>query len=201
MKKSVFTAEMIAKIAVLAALAAVLLLFNFPVFFAPVFYKVDFSDIPALIGGFSYGPLAAAMICFIKIVLNIIMEGGSETAFVGELSNLLISISFTVTCSYLYQKKKTKGGAVVSMVIGSAVMGLCGCVLNYYLIIPAYVTFMHFPLEAIIGMGTKIFPSVKDLMSLIVYCTLPFNLFKAAVQSVVTFILYKRISSLLKPAR
>lgn len=201
MKKSVFTTEMIVKIAILGALAAVLLLLNFPVPFAPSFYKVDFADIPALIGGFTFGPLSALMICFVKIVLNIIMEGGSETAFVGELSNFLISAAFTMTCAAIYQKNKTRNNAVIAMLIGSLVMCVVGCILNYFVIIPAYVYFMNFPLDAIIGMGTRIFPIIDSKLSLVIFCTAPFNLFKALLQNLLTFFLYKRLSIYLKPAK
>lgn len=201
MKKSVFTTEMIVKIAVLGALAAVLLLFNFPVPFAPSFYKVDFADIPALIGGFAFGPLAALMICLVKIVINIIIEGGSTTAFVGELSNFVISVAFTVTCAAIYRRNKTRKNALIAMLIGSLAMCFVGSVMNYFAIIPAYVYFMNFPLEAIIGMGTRIFPIISSKLLLVIFCTAPFNLFKAFLQSLLTFFLYKRLSVYLKPVK
>ena len=72
MNKKYFTIEVIAKIGVLGALSAVLLMINFPIPIAPSFYKIDFSDLPALIGGFAMGPLAAAMIELVKFIINII---------------------------------------------------------------------------------------------------------------------------------
>jgi len=192
------TTKKIAIIGVFGALSAVLLIFNFPVFFAPSFYKIDFADVPALIGGFALGPLTAGLIEIIKILLNIIMEGGSQTAFIGELSNLLMSIAFVVSASFVYKKNHTKKGAIKSLIIGTVVLAIVGTVLNYVLIIPAYTKFMNIPLEAIIGMGSKIIPIIDSKLKLVLLCTLPFNLVKGLLQSLITFILYKRISPLLK---
>lgn len=198
MEKKGFTTKKIAVIGIFGALAAVLLIFNFPVFFAPTFYKIDFADVPALIGGFALGPIVAVLIEVLKILINIIMEGGSQTAFIGELSNLLMSIAFVGTAAFVYKKEHTRMGALKSLIIGTISLAIIGSILNYFLIIPAYVEFMHIPLEAIIEMGSKIFPIINSKLSLVLLCTLPFNLVKGVLQSAITFILYKRISPLLK---
>ena len=199
MNKKLFSTDMIIKVAILAALSAVLLIFNFPIPLAPSFYKIDFADVAGLIGGFAMGPFAAFMIQVIKIILNIIIEGGSQTAFIGELSNFLISSSLCVTAAAIYHKDHTLKGAIRALILGSVFMVLVAAVLNYLLIIPAYVKFMHFPLDAIVSMGTKIIPLVKDKLTLILFCTVPFNLIKALMVSLITFVVYKRISPLLKP--
>jgi len=192
------TTKKIAIIGIFGALSAVLLIFNFPVFFAPTFYKIDFADVPALIGGFALGPVVAVAIEAIKILLNIIMEGGSQTAFIGELSNLLMSIAFVFSATYIYKKEHTKKGAIKSLIIGTIVLAIIGTVINYFLIIPAYTTFMNIPLDTIIEMGAKIIPIIDSKLKLVLLCTLPFNLVKGALQSIVTLILYKRISPIIK---
>ena len=198
MNKKYFTVEVIAKIAILGALSAILLIFNFAIPIAPTFYKVDFADLPALIGGFAMGPIAAAMIEFIKIVINIIMEAGSTTMFVGEISNMLMGMALTVPAAYYYQKNRTMNGAIKSMIIGSICMVIVAGLLNYFAIIPAYVKFMHFPLDAIIGMGNKIFPFVTSKLTLVLFCTIPFNIIKALLTCLVARVLYKHLSPILK---
>jgi len=198
MKKQVITTKKIAVIGIFGALSAVLLIFNFPVIFAPTFYKIDFSDIPALIGGFALGPLVSIIIEVIKILLNIIMEGGSQTAFIGELSNLLISIAFVASATYIYSKEHTKKGAYKSLIIGVIVLAVIATLINYFILIPAYTKFMNIPLDTIIEMGAKIFPIIDSKLKLVLLCTLPFNIVKGALQSIITLILYKRISPLIK---
>lgn len=200
MNKKYFTIDVIAKIAIMGALGAVLLTLNFPIpFIAPTFYKIDFSDVPALIGGFAMGPLAALMIELVKIVINIILEGGSSTMFVGELSNFIMGVAFSVPAAYYYQKNRTLSGAIKAMILGGILTAITSSLLNYYAIIPAYVKFMHFPLDSIIALGNKVFSVVKDKMTLVLFCTVPFNIVKVILTSIVTCVLYKRISPILKP--
>ena len=67
----ILSTRKIAMIGVFSAIATVLHIFDFPVFFAPGFYKLDFSEIPALIGGFAFGPVAGVMIEICKILLKL----------------------------------------------------------------------------------------------------------------------------------
>ena len=73
----ILTTRKIALIGVFSAISAVLMLFEFPVFFAPSFYELDFSEIPALIGAFAFGPVSGVMIEFCKILLKLFMKGTS----------------------------------------------------------------------------------------------------------------------------
>ena len=76
--------------AMLAALSAVLMFFEFPLgFIAPSFYEFDFSEVPVLVGTFSMGPIAGAVIEFVKILVKFLIKGTS-TGGVGELANFLI---------------------------------------------------------------------------------------------------------------
>jgi len=187
----------IAVIAILGALSGVMLYFKFPIMIAPSFYKLEISDIPALIGGFAIGPWASVLICLIKNIINILSEG-TTTAFVGEFSNFVISSALCVPAAIIYGRNKNKKNAIKALIIGSLIMSIVACLMNYYVLIPAYVKFMNFPLEAIIGMGSKINSNVNSLLTLVLICTLPFNIIKAICVSVITFFLYKRVSHLLK---
>ncbi|MDO4499761.1 MAG: ECF transporter S component [Erysipelotrichaceae bacterium] len=189
--------QFLVKVAVLGALAAVLMYFEFPLPVAPPFYKVDFSDTAALVGAFAMGPWAAVLISLIKNILHIILKGTS-TAYVGELANFLVSCAFTCTASIIYQKKHTKKGALISLIAGTLALAAAGAFVNYFVVIPAYVKFMNIPLDVIVGMGGKIFPAVTSLFTFVLLCTTPFNLIKGVLLSIVTMIVYKRISPILK---
>ncbi len=194
MKK--YSTKALIQIAIMGALAGVLLKINFPIPIAPSFYKIDLSDVPALIGAFSLGPMATVYIQVIKIIVKLLIDG-TQTMFVGELSKFLISLSLTLPAAIIYQKKRSKKNAVISLVVSSLVMVVMSAVINYYLIIPAYVQFMHYPMEAIISLGAKIYPAINSKLMLVLLCTMPFNLVQAVLTSVITFVLYKRISPLI----
>ena len=194
MKK--FSTKALIQIAIMGALGGVLLKINFPIPIAPSFYKIDFSDVPALIGAFSLGPLATVYIQLIKIIIKLLIDG-TQTAFVGELSKFIISLSLTLPAAIIYTKNRSKKGAIISLVISCLTMVVMAAITNYFLIIPAYVKFMNFPLEAIIGLGAKIYPAINSKLMLVLLCTVPFNLIQAILTSIITFLLYKRISPLI----
>ena len=104
--------------AMLAALSAVLMFFEFPLgFIAPSFYEFDFSEVPVLVGTFSMGPIAGVVIEFVKILVKFLIKGTS-TGGVGELANFLIGCSFILPAGFIYKYKKTRVGAIVGMLTG-----------------------------------------------------------------------------------
>ena len=183
--------------AILGALSGALMFIKFPIPIAPSFYKLDFSDVASLIGGFALGPVASILINLIKNIINLIIEE-TTTAFIGELSNFIMSCALTVPAAIYYKKNHTRKGALIGMIIGIVSLTVVAAILNYYVVIPAYVNLMGFPLEAIIGMGNKIFSNVNSLFTLVLFCTVPFNIIKGLLVCLVTFIIYKRVSSLIK---
>lgn len=186
----------IAKVACLGAIATLLMLLEFPLPFAPAFYELNFSEVAVLVAGFAMGPLAAILTELIKILLNVIING-TDTAFVGELSNLLMGISFALPAAFIYKHKKSFSGAVIGMSVATLTLAIVGAIVNYYVMIPAYVNFMGFKMEAIIGMGNAVNSSITDLKSLILLATVPFNLVKGVSCSIITALIYKRISPIL----
>ena len=195
--KQVLNIRNISVISVLGALGAVLMLIDFPIAIAPNFYKLDLGDLPCLIGAFALGPVPALFIQIVKIIVKLLLKPTS-TAFVGEMAAFICSSALTVTAGFVYSKKKNKENAVKGMILGTLIMSIVATAANYLFIIPAYVQMFHMPLEAIIGMGHEIFPAVTDKFSFVLCCVLPFNLIKAAIVDVLTFILYKHISPLIK---
>lgn len=186
----------IAKIAILSALAAVLMLFQIPVWFAPPFYEIDLSDAVILMGGFALGPGAAVLMELIKNLLNLLLNG-TMTACVGEFANFLMGCSLVVPASLYYKYHKSLKGAVISLVLGVLTLAVVSCVLNYFVMIPAYIHFMGLSIEKIVAMASAVNPMVTNLPTLIMFATAPFNLLKGIVCSIVNILLYKRLSRIL----
>lgn len=184
-------------IAVFSAAAAVLMLFEIPLWFLPGFYKIDLSELPVMIGAFSLGPAAGVMIEFIKVLLNLLINGTS-TAFVGEFANFLIGCSFVVPASIIYFAKKTKKNAIIGLITGSVCTALIGCVLNAFVLLPAYAEAFHAPIEAFIAQGTDKNALISNMFTFCVFAVTPFNLIKCIAVSVITLLVYKHISRLLK---
>ena len=198
MKKKYFTTKRISSIAILSAIAGLLMLIDFPIsFIAPSFYKMDVSDLPCLIGSFALGPVAGAIIEALKILIKLVLKPTS-TAFVGELSNLLCGIALCVPAGLIYKKHHNKKGAFEGLIIGSLSYVLVGSLINYFITIPAFVNLYHIPLDSIIDMGKAIFPIITNKFMFVLICVSLFNLFKAIIVGILTYLLYKRISPLLK---
>ena len=83
------------------------------------------------------------------------------------------------------------------MVVGTFVMAAVGILANYFVLLPFYSTLYGMPIDAFVKMGAAIFPFIKSVWGLLFVCVLPFNLIKGFVVSVITRLLYKRISSFL----
>ena len=124
-------------IAVLSAVAAVLMYLEFPLWFAPPFYELDFSEIPVLVGAFSMGPAAGFIIEALKIVLKLLLKG-STTMGVGDWANLLIGCALVIPASLIYMKNRTKKGAILGLLVGTLTMAAVGCFLNAYVLLPSY---------------------------------------------------------------
>ena len=180
------------------ALAAVLMLFEVPLpFIAPSFYGLDISEVPVLVGTFAMGPVAGIVIEAVKILVKLLLKP-STTGFVGEFANFVIGCSLVVPAGLIYRRHKTKGSAVLAMAVGTILMAIAGAVLNALVMIPFYSHFM--PLENILAAGAAIKPAVSSVWGLAIFCVAPFNLLKGAIVSLLTALVYKRISSLIHSA-
>lgn len=188
----------LAQIGMLSAIATVLMLFEVPLpFLAPSFYEMDLSELPVLIGTFAMGPVAGIVIEFIKILLNLVING-TDTAFVGELANFIMGCAFIVPAGLFYKWKKTKKNAVIGMACGTVLMAVVGCFVNAFVLLPAYATAFGMPVSAFVEMGAAINPAIDGLFGFVVLAVAPFNLIKGIVVSLLALLLYKHISGLLK---
>ena len=185
----------ITKIGILSAVAIVLMYLEFSLPIFPVFLKFDFGDIPALLGAFSMGPLAGVLIQLIKNIAHIPV---SHTMMVGELANFIMGSMFVGTAGLIYKYKKTRGGAIVSLIAATVALTMSGALINYYLTIPFYVRVLGMTLEDIVAMTRAVGNTmVTDLRSLIVFAVVPFKILKGAVISLIVGVLYKRLSPIL----
>lgn len=186
----------IAKIGILSAVAAVLMLFELPLWFAPPFYKLDFSELPILIGSFALGPLAGVIMELLKNLLNLLMDG-TTTAFVGEFANFVTGCAFILPAALIYKHKKSLKTALIGLAVGMASLVLVGALINYFVLIPTFSKLYELPLDSIVSMGTAVNASITDLKTLVVFAVMPFNIVKAIACSVLTLLLYKRVSKIL----
>ena len=187
----------ITQIAAMSAVAGVLMMFEVPLWFAPGFYKMDLSDLPALIGGFAMGPLAGMLIELFKVIISIVL-GGTSTFFVGETSNFIIGCSFVVPASIVYKHMRSRKGAYTGMLIGTVVLASVGSAMNAFVLIPAYVKILGLPMEQIVAMGTAVNPAITSLSTLVLFAVVPFNLLKGVLVSLITALIYKKIPILIK---
>jgi riboflavin transporter FmnP len=196
----ILTTRKIAMIGLFSALAVILHMMDFPIPFAPTFYKLDFSEIPALLGAFAFGPVAGVMIEFCKVLLKLLLKGTS-TAFVGDLANFVVGCSFILPASLLYMFKKTKKRAIASCILGTAVMTVFGTAFNAVYLLPAFSKLYGMPLDAIIAMGQEINGNITGVVTFVCYCVAPMNLLKGFAASFVTMLIYKPLSPILKSAQ
>ncbi len=189
------TAHTITTVGMLAAISGVLMVIELPLFFAPPFYKLDFSELPVLICAFSLGPVAGVTCEFLKVLIHLLLKGTS-TAFVGDLANFLVGCSFVLPASILYQKLLSKKGAILSLALGTGVMTVFGSMFNAWFLIPRFAVMYGMPLDAIIAMGTQINGSITSLSTLVLFAVVPFNLLKGVLVSILTFFLYKHVEKL-----
>ena len=184
--------------AMLSAIAVILMYFDFPIpFIAPGFYKIDFSEIPVLIGSFMLGPCAGVIIEAVKVILHFCMKG-TTTAFVGDFANFILGCMYVVPVAIIYHTKKTRKMAMISLIAGGVILVIAGMLLNAWYLLPKYSELYGIPLDVLIAMGTKVNASITDVFSFVALAVAPFNIIKALIDGIVTVILYKYLSHQLK---
>ena len=187
------------QITVIANLTALAVLFyffpKFPLPFFPGFLEIQFSNLPAIIGGYALGPIAGGTIVVVRTLIKLPF---SSTAYVGELVDLIIGLSTVLTSSLIYKYNRTIKGALIGMGAGTVVWVVIAVAANYFFVIDFYVEFFFGgAIEPLVGMASMI-PGItaENFMSkYILYAAIPFNLLLSIVVYSVTFLVYKRISS------
>lgn len=181
--------------AMLTAVAAVLQFIEVSIPIMPSFIKLDFSDLPEIIGAFAYGPVAGVLIALLK---NIIHLPFSNSMYIGELSNFILGAVFALTAGLIYKRKKTKKTAFIAGATGAFAMAAVSTVTNYFVIYPLYYNVLGFPEEAVLQMYQVILPSVKSILQALIIFNVPFTFVKGLISVLISMVIYKPISPLLK---
>ena len=182
--------------AMLSAISFILMFINFSVPFMPSFIKLDIAELPALIASFSLGPVYGVAVCLVKNLLNLMQ---TSTAGVGELSNFLLGTMFVLPAGLIYQKMRSRKGAIIGSLIGAVIMAVGSVFTNTYIVYPVYYNFM--PKEVILSAYQAIIPAMQSVEQSIICFNMPFTFFKAILSVLITLLVYKRLSPIIKGAR
>lgn len=190
------TLNYITKTAIFASLSVILYFLKFPLpFIFPSFLEIQFSSLPAILGGFILGPAGGMIIVLIKTLIKLL---SSHTFGVGELSDLIIGTGVILSSSFIYKYNRTKKGGVIALSVGCAVWIVLSVFSNAFIVMPAYVKVMG--KEAVVK-SLSIINGVTEenfMKYYILYAVLPFNILVSSVVMIVTYIVYKRISKIFK---
>jgi len=192
------TVRMIALTAMLSAVSTILMYLQFPMpFIIPAFIQMDFSELPALIAAFAYGPIAGVVVCLIKNLFHLF---GTTTMGVGELSNFLLGASFIFTAGLIYKKNNNRKGALLGTLVGAAVMAVISFPVNLFITYPFFtVVFFGGNQAPIMGMYQAILPWADTLPKALLVFNMPFNfIFKGLANAAIAFLIYKPLSPVLK---
>lgn len=189
MQKRGLTTMDLTRIAILGALASILFMIEFPVFPAVPFYKLDFSNVPVVLGGFAMGPLPGLLILAMKDLIGLTH---SSTGGIGELADLLAGAAFILPGAIIYRRLKSRKNALLGMLAGIVLMIVASVLANMYILIPAFM-----PYETVVAMGQKMIPSIQNIWQFLFSVTALFNLIKGIAICLVTYVLYKPLSPFL----
>ena len=168
------------RMGMLIAISVALVYFiHFPLFPSAPFLEYDPADIPIFIAAFMYGPFAGLAVTVIASVIQGITVSAASGP-IGIIMHILATGSFAVVAGSIYKLNKTRKGAAIALIAGviTMVVVMCGCNLIF---MPIYT-------------GAP----VSVIVSMLIPVIIPFNLIKAGANAVITFILYKSISQIMK---
>ena len=181
------------EVSLFAVLSFVISLFKVPLFFTLPIYKIDFGESIILFGALYLGPMNGILIALIKTLISLILRG-SRTLMLSELTDFFVSATLAFTSSIYINKTNDK---LKNLITGSLIVTLLrsfiSTVLNYYVLIPIFSSMFNFPINSFIMKAHKFFPIIDSLFNFVVFITLPFNLIKSAISSIIAILLYKNI--------
>ena len=189
-KSKTFSTLNLTRMAILVAIASILFVIEIPIV---AFYKLDLSNIPVLLGAFSMGTVPGVIILALKSVIGLLH---SSSAGVGELADFLMGAALVIPASLMYQRNKTKKTALIGLAVGTLCMVAVSVFVNKWIMLPFYMGAFHMDMDSIIKYANV--AGVDSEWKLLLLITAPFNLLKGFVLSVVTGLIYKPLSPLLK---
>ena len=171
----------ITSMAMLTAIAYVVMVLSKMLPQVSGFLQLDLKDTVICIGGFVFGPLAAAIISIVVAVVE--MFTVSDTGIIGLIMNMLATCAFCCTAAFVYKRIHTKKGAIIGLALGVVLLTIVMMLWNY-LITPLY---MGVPREMVAGMMLSVF--------------LPFNVVKGGLNMALILLLYKPVVTALRKAK
>ena len=155
------SAAYVTKMAILTGLSFILYAygkFNIPMLF-PSFLEIQVSELPALLAGFSMGPISGCLVIIFKCLIKFAM---SSTGFVGEATDILLGIAFVLPASLIYKYKKDIKHALLGLGIGALCLTGAAILVNRFISIPLYVQlFFHGNFDILLGIVQETFKSIE----------------------------------------
>lgn len=173
------------KVGLLASLATALMITVQVPYPGATFLSYDPSEVPALIGGFAFGPLWGLAILLLKNSLFLLFRF-EPTQLIGIPMNTLAGATMVGVSTSFYQLKKTRPRALASLILGGLTMAMVMIPVNLF-VLPWFTRWMT---------GEQL--SSAGALAFVLAVITPFNLLKAGLTSTVTFLVYKRFSVFLK---
>ena len=191
-----------AVIGIFSSLSIVLYYFGkFKLPFFPPWFNIQFSDVPALLVSFMYGPISGSLVIAIRFICKL---PGTSTMGVGELADLLIGVSLCLSSGLIYKRNRDFKGAVFAMLIGMVIATVVALFTNWLILIPAYKGIAHFSqgmltssMDAIVSQGKGVVTDQNFMLYYIFVGVLPFNLFRYALVFIVSLVVYKRLHKII----
>lgn len=193
MENKVISVRKLTVTAIMSAISAVLMFLEFSIPIVPSFLKFDFSDLPAVITSFALGPVWGVIVELLK---NLIHLPFTHTSGVGELANFIIGALLVFPAGLIYKFKKDRKGAVIGSLAGALIAAAVSVPVNLFITYPFYTNFM--PMEAIIGMYKALLPAADTLIKALLIFNVPFTFAKGMICVILTFLVYKKLSPVIK---
>ncbi|WKY44569.1 ECF transporter S component [Eubacteriaceae bacterium ES2] len=171
--------KQLTQMAVLAAMSILLVyLIHFPIFPAAPYLEYDPADIPIFIGAFMFGPIGGLILAAVAAIIQGLTVS-SASGVIGIVMHFFATGSFVLVAGLIYQKNRSRKGAVIGLIAGALTMTVMMVIWNL-VFTPI---FLGMPREAVIPM----------ILPIIV----PFNLLKAGINGAITFVIYKSVGKVL----
>lgn len=167
-------------VAMLAAIGYLLMFLAFPVIPLFPYMKVDFSDIPILIGTYLFGPIAGITTAFLRSVIHFVTTGGDVANLIGDVTSFVASVAFVMPVYFITKKSRSKFSLIIGLIVGVLSLTVAMSFMNYLVTLPLYLKVMNFDIGMAFG---------KYIVTVVV----PFNLIKGGIISVVFMAVHAKL--------
>ncbi|MFV0439948.1 MAG: ECF transporter S component [Lachnospirales bacterium] len=182
--------QMMVRVAMLSALAFGLSLLSIPLPIFPSFLEIDVADTPAVFAALVMGPLPAIVIQLVKNLLSFLIEG-SKTAGVGEFANFIMGATMVIPIGIMFRKEKSAKRFVIGAVISVLLTTVVACIMNYFVLLPAFALAFNTTTDTFVAMGGAIIPFIDTMGEFLLFSIAPFNIFKGIIVFSVSYLIYK----------